>query len=55
MYRSTEERLVMSVDQERGSNVVNLNAYRRIQATKRIAPRGADWPVNLQIAWDLAH
>lgn len=55
MYRSTEERLVTSADQERRSNVVDLNAYRRLRATKRIAPKVWDWPANVQIAWDLAH
>jgi hypothetical protein len=55
MHRSTEESLVTSADQERRSNVVDLNAYRRLRATKRIAPKASDWPMNLQIAWDLTH
>jgi hypothetical protein len=55
MYRSTVQRVVMSPDQEPRSNVVDLNAYRRLRAATRIAPTVSDWPANVQIAWDLAH
>lgn len=55
MYRSTEERLTTTIDQESRSNVVDLSSYRRVQRTKHVAPTASDWPVNLQIAWDLAH
>jgi hypothetical protein len=55
MYRFTDERLVMSSDQETRSNVIDLNSRRRIRATRRIVPMVSDWPANVQIAWELAH
>jgi hypothetical protein len=55
MYRSTEEKLMASPEQRARSNIIQLSSRQAVQATMRIAPAVSDWPVNLQISWDLAH
>jgi hypothetical protein len=55
MYGLMEGEFATSPDQETFSNVVEIDSYRRVEETKRIAPAVLDWPAGVQVAWDLAH
>jgi hypothetical protein len=55
MYGLTEEQLMASSDRQTHSNVVEIGFRRPGRRTERAVTTGLDWPISVQIAWDIAH